>query len=81
MALSKQTVISKIEVLEDETIQMQRALRVFDDDGTLIGERFHRMVFPPTTDPATLPVRVRRIAQLIWTPEVIAAYQAAQGNG
>lgn len=76
--LTKETVIDKIEILEDGTIQIRRALRVFDDDGSLIGQQYHREVLIPTTPLASVPAgRLRQHAQVEWTPAVIAAYQAA----
>jgi hypothetical protein len=77
MAITKQQVVARIEVLEDGVLQVQRAVRVHDDDGSLLGERFHRETWPPTTDPATLPPRVRAIANVVWTQAVIDAWIAA----
>lgn len=80
MALTKTTVIDKIEVLEDGVIQVRRALRVLDDVDGLLGERYHREVWPPTTDPTTLPTKIRAIAQVVWTPAVIQAYRDKQAQ-
>lgn len=78
MAISKATVIDRIEILEDGVIQVRQALRAFDDDGTQIGQRFHRFLYVPTTALAEIPfVKVRAIANLVWTPQVIADYRAA----
>jgi len=77
MAITKQLVIDKIEILEDGVIQVRRVLRVLDDDGTVIGERYQREAFVPTTPlPTVTSARVRAHAQLEWTPQVIAAYEA-----
>lgn len=67
-----------IGVTNNGILEYRRTVRAFDDDGSLLGERHHRTTFPPTTDPATLPAgRLRRVANAVWTPEVIAAYIAA----
>ena len=73
MALIERVVISAITILEDGQLQIRRSRRVFD--GTeMIAEQYHRHVLdpadplPPNEDP-----RVRAVAQLLWTPNVIAA--------
>lgn len=81
MALSDIIVIDKIEILEDETIQVRRARRIFDG-GELVAERYHRTIFVPTTPLNDIPFpRVRAIANLIWTPQVIQAYRDKIGAG
>ena len=45
--MTKTTVIDKIEILEDGVIQVREAKRVFDDDGTFIGERLSRWTPKP----------------------------------
>jgi hypothetical protein len=74
MALSKQSVIDRIEVLEDGELQVRRAVRVFDD-ADLVAERYSRVVYVPGTDVTTLPPRVQVIANAVWTPAVIQAYR------
>jgi hypothetical protein len=72
--LTKDTVIDKIEILEDGVIQVRRAMRVLED-GVLVGERYARNVHPPTTDPASLPNKIAAIANIVWTPAVVQAYR------
>ncbi len=76
MALTKQVVIDKIEILEDETIQYRLATRVFDD-GVLIGENYHRLSpLTPGDSLVGIDARVRAIANLLWTPAVVNAAAA-----
>lgn len=76
--MTKVTVLDKIEILDSGVIQVRVALRAIDDDGTLIGQRYHRAAYPPTTRITDIPhPRVRAHASVAWTPEVIAAYQAS----
>lgn len=77
MALTKDTVIDKVEILEDGTIQVREATRVMDS-GDLIGERYHRYVLTPGQAVADQPNRIQRICTAVWTPAVVSAYQAAQ---
>jgi ribosomal protein L21 len=76
--MTKQTAIDKIEVLEDGTVQVRQVVRVLDDDGSKIGERFLRYVLVPGQDVAGQPGRVQRIAQAVWTQAVVDAYNAAK---
>lgn len=74
MAFSKVVAINLIEILENEIIQVRIATRVFED-ADMIGERYMRYVLEPGQDVSAQPLRIRRIANLIWTPQVVADYQ------
>lgn len=72
--LRQETVIDRIEVLEDGEIRVRHARRIFDGDA-LIAETYHRDA-PLEPDAAVLPTltgRARMVAEAIWTPDVIAA--------
>ncbi len=76
MALTKTTVIDKVEILENGVIQVRRAIRVFDD-GELVGERYHRDApLEPGQDVSAQPNILQRVCTAVWTPAVVAAYQA-----
>jgi len=76
MSLSKIKVIDKIEILEDGVFQIREAIRVFDDDGSLIGERYNRTILVPGQDVSNWPLRLQKISNAVWTAQVIADYQA-----
>lgn len=77
MALTKQTVVSELAFDEFGVLRVRTSTRVLDDDGSLIGEKYHRAAFPPSADFTTVPAgRLRQHAQIEWTPAVIAAWQA-----
>ena len=76
MALTKNVVIDKIEILRNGVVQVRSSTEFFDDD-ELMGQRYHRVVYNPLTDLNTIPnQRVRAICNFIWTDAVKAAYQA-----
>jgi hypothetical protein len=75
MALTKETIVDKIEVLENGTIQVRCATRVLED-GALLSSSFHRHVLHPNQDLTDEDPKVVAIAQATWTPEVISAYEA-----
>ena len=76
MALTKEIVVDKIEVLEKGQIQVRAATRVLED-GVALSSSFHRHVLAPGDDLSEQDARVSAIATATWTDEVIAAYQEA----
>ena len=74
MALTKEVAIDKIEVLEQGTIQVRQITRVIED-GTELSASYHRWSLSPGDDLTGQEPKVVAIANAVWTPEVIAAYQ------
>ena len=83
MALSKVTVVDKIEVLELGNVQVRTATRVMED-GVELSSSFHRHVVEPSTkasgswadtDISGEDARVQAIATATWTSAVKTAYQ------
>lgn len=79
MALSEVKVIDKIEVVENGTIQIREVTRIMKD-GSEVAHSYHRWAFAPGSDVSEMPANVQAICQVAWTPEVIAAYEAAQAE-
>ena len=91
MALSKVTVVDKIEVLEKGQVQVRTATKVLED-GVELSSSFHRHVVEPqvrtgyekdvsagtwaATDVTGEDARVAAICTASWTADVIAAYKA-----
>lgn len=69
--VTKKLVVGKLEILEDGQIQVRKVLRAFDDDGSLIGERFDRSVLEPGQDVSKEEKRTQDVAKVVWTPQVI----------
>ena len=76
MALIEQSVIDQVEVTRDSSVNVRRADLVLKD-GVEIAKTYHRHVLAPGADLSGEDAKVVAIAQAAWTPEVIAAYQAA----
>ena len=83
MALTKEIVVDKIEVLEKGQVQVRTATRVLED-GTQLSQSFHRHVLAPSvksgdtwgdTDISGEDARVQAICNATWTAEVKTAYQ------
>lgn len=77
MALMERRAIDRIEILEDEMIQVRFAA-VIIRDGQEINRLYDRIVLEPGQDVTNQPSRIRRLAGFIWTPQVVADYQAAK---
>jgi uncharacterized protein (UPF0210 family) len=75
MSLTKQVVIDKIEVVENGTIQVRQVTRIIED-GTEISKQYHRTSLTPGQDLTDQPANVVAVCNAVWTPQVIAAYQA-----
>jgi hypothetical protein len=75
--LTKTTIVDKIEVLENGCVQVRTATRIMED-GAVLSQSFHRHVVAPGQDYSGEDERVQAICAAVHTPEVIAAYEAAQ---
>ena len=74
MALSEKTIIDKIEVVENNTIQIRTAT-IIEKDGIEIAKTYHRHSLNPGDDVSNQDARVQAIANVIWTEEVVNAYK------
>ena len=84
MAITKETVVDKIEVLELGQVQVRTATKIVED-GTELNRTFHRHVVDPCTkasgswedtDISGEDSRVQSICNAVWTDSVKTAYQA-----
>ena len=83
MALTKETVVDKIEVLEMGQVQVRTATRV-KEDGAVLSSSFHRHTLEPSTktgdtwgdtDISGEDARVQAVANATWTDSVKTAYR------
>ena len=88
MALSKVTVVDKIEVLEKGQVQVRTKTTVLEDSVAL-SSSFHRHVVVPCTyngsawvdtDTSAMSARVQALATATWTDATVAAYKSAIGT-
>jgi hypothetical protein len=77
MSLTKTTVVDQITVQENGIVLYREATRIMED-GNQISQTYHRSSLTPAQDLTGVPANVVAICNAAWTPEVIAAYQAAQ---
>ena len=83
MALTKETVVDKIEVLEAGHVQVRTAIRVLED-GVQLSQSYNRHTLSPSTktdgswgdtDISGEDARVQAICNATWTSAVKTAYQ------
>lgn len=77
MALEKTTVVDRVEILENGAVQVRTRTSILED-GQQISGTYHRHVVAPGDDYSNEDPRVQAICAATHTPEVIAAYKAAQ---
>ena len=66
----------KIEINENFSIGVRRSDIVLKDD-VEVGRSYHRLCFQPGDDVSGEVQEVQDVAAMVWTDDVIAAYQAS----
>lgn len=79
MALTEKTITDKIEVLENNSIQVRTA-NIIEKDGVEISRTFHRHVVNPSNDISGEDAKVQAVANAVWTQEIIATYLESQNQ-
>ena len=67
----------KIEIIPPYSIIQCREANIVEKDGVEVGRTYHRHVRVPGEDVSSDCAEVQAVATALWTPEVIAAYQAS----
>jgi DNA-binding transcriptional LysR family regulator len=75
--IEKVKVVDQITVTENGIILYREATKIIED-GEELTKTYHRSSLTPGQDLTGQPANVVAIANTVWTPEVVAAYQAAQ---
>lgn len=74
--LTKEIIIGQIEVIANNCVQVRQDT-IIKDDGVEVSRTYHRHVLAPGDNLDNQDPKVRAIAEAVWTPEVISAYQAS----
>lgn len=75
--LEKIVSVDLIEVIENGILQVRTKTAIMED-GRQISSTFHRHVVAPGDDYSAEDAKVKAICAAMHTPQVIAAYKAAQ---
>jgi hypothetical protein len=74
MAITKETVIDKIEVVGDyKAVQVRRAT-VIKEDGEELSRKYHRHALMPGADITNEHAEVQAVCNAVWTQDVKDAY-------
>ena len=70
----------KIEIIPPFSVLQCRRADIVEKDGVEVGKTYHRHVRVPGDDMTDECCEMQAVAAALWTPEVIAAYQASQAG-
>ena len=73
--ITKETVVDQITVTENGIIMYREATRIIED-GKLLTQTYHRTSLSPGQELTNQPEKVVAICNTVWTPEVVAAFEA-----
>jgi hypothetical protein len=76
MALIEKQIVDLVELVESNHIQVRTA-NIIEKDDIEIARTFHRHVLSPGDSIVNEDPKVQAIANVVWTEEVIAAYQSS----
>ena len=80
MSLSKQRIQDKIEIVgEYKIIQVRYSDQIIEDD-KVISSSYHRESITPDEEAKAIEHNVKALADIYWTDEIKAAYQASLEN-
>ena len=75
MPITKETVVDQITVTENGSVFYREATRIMED-GQQLSQTYHRSSVMPGQVLTGIPAKVAAICNTVWTPEVVAAFQA-----
>jgi len=79
MALVERTILDKIEIVGPfKHVQVRKDMQIIDDSTGEVKSRgnWHRYALSPGDDLSGQPADVTAVANVVWTPEIVAAYKA-----
>jgi hypothetical protein len=79
MAITKQIDIDQITVNSEGSILYREVTRIIEDDVQLT-QTYHRTSLFPGQDLTNQPPNVVAIANVVWTEEIIASFEAKQAE-
>ena len=80
MAITKEIVDDKLEVVGNYKHIQVRTATIINEDGIELSRSFHRRGITPDMDVNDESDEIQRIAAAVWTDDVKAAWQTLQDN-
>ena len=71
----------KLEIIPPYSIIQCRRADIVEKDGVEVGRTYHRHTCAPGDDVSSDCAELQAVAAALWTPEVIAAYNASLSAG
>ena len=68
----------QLEIIPPYSIIQCRRADIIEKDGVVVGKAYHRHTRAPGEDVSDDRAELQAVAAALWTPEVIAAYQASK---
>jgi hypothetical protein len=78
--LEKQTLIDKIEILEDGVIQIREVTRILENGKVIASKNTNRRIIEPDQDISKEDQTIKDIASVVRTPEKVQAYSARKAE-
>ena len=79
MALTKETLTDRIELLNSGHVQIRENIKTFKD-GVLISSRFNRYVLTPDDNIDSQPEQIKNACNNHWTNEIIANFEEVKAR-
>jgi hypothetical protein len=78
MALEQTTIVDLVQIDQNSVIMVRERVDIFDSatPTNIIASNYYRTSYTPGSDVSAADAKVKATATALWTPEVIAAYQA-----
>ena len=80
MAITKETMVDKIEVVGEFKHIQVRSATVIKADGNEISRSAHRIAYAPDQDVSAEDEEVKAVANAVWTDSVKAAWKTHKEN-
>jgi len=79
MTIIKTTSVDQITVVENGVVFYREATRIMEDSNE-ISKTYHRLSLAPGQDLTDIPDNVSAICNVVWTEDVVTAYQTQTAN-
>tara|TARA_R100000995_G_scaffold82650_1_gene56851 strand:+ start:145 stop:399 length:255 start_codon:yes stop_codon:yes gene_type:complete len=80
MAITKETLVGKIEVVGEFKSVQVRNDTVIKEDGTELTRSYHRHVLHPDADITNETSEVQAVCNAVWTDQIKADYETFKAN-
>lgn len=77
MAITKETSIDQVSVDAKGFIYYRETTKIIED-GNVLTHAYHRGSYYPGENLSGVDTKIASIAEVVWTPEVIEAYEASK---